>query len=155
MSSPLHQIQLTYDQAQDRLILTVSTQDLNEFRFWITRHMLKKLWEVLQKVREMFAKDSTQQQEENVQASTQVQKEMQQPTANKYGTRMSRRPLGEEPLLLHKFSITPNKQRQVIFCLEDTQTKKIEFSGDGVLLAALCQLIQKTTSQTDWDLTLQ
>lgn len=116
--------------------------------------MLKGLWELLKRVNQIFSKDEIQKREESQLAATRVQKEQQQPTASKYGMRMSRRPLGEEPLLLVKFSVTPGKDRHVLFHLEGPNSTNIEFSGDGTLFAALCRLIQQTSAQTDWGLNL-
>ena len=44
----IHQLSLSYDDKQDRLLLRVSTQDAEEFRFWLTRRMSERLGPALQ-----------------------------------------------------------------------------------------------------------
>ena len=48
----LHQIQLTYNEKQDRVLLRVSTTDGTEFQFWLTRRFIKRLWGLLVKLLE-------------------------------------------------------------------------------------------------------
>ena len=44
----IHQLSLSYDDKQDRLLLRVSTLDAEEFRFWLTRRMTERLGPALQ-----------------------------------------------------------------------------------------------------------
>ena len=44
----IHQLSLSYDDKQDRLLLRVSTQASGEFRFWLTRRMTERLSPALQ-----------------------------------------------------------------------------------------------------------
>ena len=44
----IHQLSLSYDDKQDRLLLRVSTQAAEEFRFWLTRRMTERLTPALQ-----------------------------------------------------------------------------------------------------------
>ena len=44
----IHQLSLSYDDKQDRLLLRVSTQAAEEFRFWLTRRMTERLSPALQ-----------------------------------------------------------------------------------------------------------
>ena len=39
----IHQIQMAYDQRQDRILLRLSTREHTEFRFWLTRRFVKRL----------------------------------------------------------------------------------------------------------------
>ena len=43
----IHQIQVAHDEAQDRLLVRLSTTDDCEFRFWLTRRFTKRLWAML------------------------------------------------------------------------------------------------------------
>ena len=40
----LHQLNLTFDAKQDRLLLKVSTTSEQEFRFWLTRRLVQRAW---------------------------------------------------------------------------------------------------------------
>ena len=39
----IHQLSVNHDERQDRLLLRLNTQDLKEFRFWLTRRMSLRL----------------------------------------------------------------------------------------------------------------
>lgn len=155
MPSSLQQVQLNYDQVQDRLILTFMTQDFCEYRFWITRHILIAFWEILHKLEQALETSKEQKIQEKQQATENIRQEKQQPEANKYGMRMSRRPLGEEPLLLFKIIAKPSEQGFAFFHLEDIKGQSIEFNGDSAFITALSQLVQKTMPQTNWGLILK
>ena len=43
----IHQIQVRHDESEDRLLLRLSTTDNYEFRFWLTRRFVKRLWAML------------------------------------------------------------------------------------------------------------
>ncbi len=152
--SNLQQIQLNYDSVQDRLVLIFCTQDFAEYRFWITRRVLKALWSILQRLRQDLSSDLSQQREEDQKASSMIQKEKQQPQTSKYATKITHYPLGETPLLLYKIMAKPIDQGHILLHLEDNEGKSIEFGGDATLVNVLCQLIYKTSAQTEWDLVL-
>lgn len=155
MPTGLQQIHLTYDIGEDRLVLTFFTQDLNEFRIWITRHMLKVLWDLLQQLLKSMSSDPSLVKEEKRKTNANIQKEMLRPEANKFGLRIARRPLGESPLLLYKFAVSPAEQGRIDFHLEDQNGNSIDFTGDFTFVTALCQLIHKTLPQTNWGLQLK
>src|SRR5262245_38468956 len=49
-SMTIHQMQIRPDEQEDRLLLRLSTTDAAEFRFWLTRSFVKKLWGMLIKM---------------------------------------------------------------------------------------------------------
>lgn len=54
MADQLHQINVSYVAAEDRLLLRVSTQRGNEYRLWLTRRFCSLLNGILQKQMEKF-----------------------------------------------------------------------------------------------------
>ena len=50
--SSIHQIQMAYQPVEDRILVRVSSTELAEFRFWMTRRYVKLLWTVLLKLLE-------------------------------------------------------------------------------------------------------
>ncbi len=150
----LHRIQLSFDPQQDRLLLTLSTQDLSEYRLWMTRRMVKGFWELLSKVRPDALEDPEVRHEERTQAAEQIQREITQPAAAKYSTRVSNRPLGEDPLLLYKCAVRQTDEKTFIFHFEDSKGTAIEFIGNSLLFNALRQMIQQSVSQAEWSLQL-
>lgn len=154
MASGLQKILLTYDQVQDRLILSFYAHDFTEYRFWVTRRMVKSLWDVLQRLRDALSKSELQEREEDRRAAKQVKPENTSPEGDKFGNRMSRRPLGEEPLLLCKVMAKPVDKDHIAFRLEDQHGKSIDFTGSSNIVALLSQLILATLPKTSWDLEL-
>lgn len=57
----VHQLSVTYQPEQDRILVRVNTTQAEEFRFWMTRRLTLQLWPVLQEVgqRRMLAADVT------------------------------------------------------------------------------------------------
>ncbi|MBA3958728.1 MAG: hypothetical protein H0X51_10105 [Parachlamydiaceae bacterium] len=153
MSSNLSQLQMNYNQQQDRLTLILHTQDFCEYRFWLTRRATKALWEILV---QLLDKTPVQHSQEQQKIGEQIQREKEQrhAAAEKYGTHVSRCPLGEEPLLLTKFMAKPADNGVSFLHLEDAQGRCIEFGGDNTIIMALCQLISRSAKLADWDLHL-
>jgi hypothetical protein len=152
MTSGVQQIQLSYNAEQDRLLFTLTTTDFSEFRFWLTRRATVGFWQMLQKLQEMMGKDEEEQREERVQTSQQIHKETSKPEAAKFTTRVTKCPLGEEPLLLFKFAGKINEQDQIFMHLEDVKGVGIDFSGAGILVTVMTQLMRKAITQADWNI---
>ena len=49
MSAPLHQLTLTFDPVEDRMLLRIATAKNTEYHLWLTRRFIKVLWEALMK----------------------------------------------------------------------------------------------------------
>ena len=49
MSAPLHQLTLTFDPIEDRMLLRIGTAKNTEYHLWLTRRFIKVLWEALMK----------------------------------------------------------------------------------------------------------
>lgn len=154
MSSKVQQIQLSYNAENDRIVLTLTTDDFCEYRFWLTRRVTKGFWEMLNRLQEMMFKDEEQVREETVKSTQQIHKETAKPETVKYATRVTKCPFGDEPLLLYQFSAQPTEQGQVFFHLQDPKGTSIDFAGEGILVTVLTQLIRKAVAQADWALQL-
>lgn len=152
MSSKVQQIQLSFNAEHDRLLLTLTTDDFCEYRFWMTRRIIMGFWQMMEHFQGVMFKDEEQQREERVQTSQQIHKETAKPEAAKYTTRVTRCPLGEEPLLLFKFSARMNEQDQIFLHFEDVKGVGLDFAGEGILVTVLSQLIRKAVAQADWGL---
>ena len=44
MTSPLHQMTMSFSAEDDRLLLRLSTRDMTEYQLWLTRRFVKVLW---------------------------------------------------------------------------------------------------------------
>ena len=52
MSSPLHQLTMTYSPEQDRVMLRLGTKKNTEYQLWMTRRFVRIMWRALIKIME-------------------------------------------------------------------------------------------------------
>lgn len=155
MASSLHQVQLTYDFQQDRLMLSLNTKDFFEYRFWITRRVIKGFWSLLKQLKGSFVHAQAKQAVDDRAIADKIQEEVKNVEAAKYSTRVTRSPMGDEPQLLCKLEATPTEEGRVHFHLVGHSGQFIDFTGDPVLVTILIELITKVLPKTDWDLNLE
>lgn len=153
----LHKLEVSYNQLHDRLILIIHTQNLQEYLFWLTRRAVPLLWKLLTQLIKSDNKTEKQHVQEKQHWEQAIKKEQAQKhvTAEQLSTRVSTRPLGNEPLLLNQLqgSLGPNGTFKLR--LEDINGKWIECAGQTTVLIALCQLIKQTAEKAEWNLDLE
>lgn len=52
MTSPLHQLTMTYSPEQDRVMLRIGTKESTEYQLWMTRRFVRIMWRALIKIME-------------------------------------------------------------------------------------------------------
>ena len=52
MTSPLHQLTMTYSPEQDRVMLRIGTKENTEYQLWMTRRFVRIMWRALIKIME-------------------------------------------------------------------------------------------------------
>ncbi|MBF8271971.1 MAG: hypothetical protein HW380_1076 [Magnetococcales bacterium] len=153
----LHQMQIIYSQTADRLMLRVSTQDRQEFRFWFSRRFTKRLWPGLSQAlnRQVQPEATHSPQARAAMVDLMHQNAISQSDFNtRYDNQVQTVPM-PEPLLVTKARLTPVKSGILILSLYPETGPGIELALDSNLLHALCKLLQDSLPQTDWDLKLQ
>ncbi|MBF0604580.1 MAG: hypothetical protein HQL07_12920 [Nitrospirae bacterium] len=154
----LHQMQLIYSQIGDRLMLRINTQDKQEFRFWLTRRFIKRIWPGLAQAlaRNVQPGASYSPQARSAMLEHRHQQAIAQADFNtSFDNEVETIPLGPEPILVTKARLTPMKTGVVILALFPETGQGMELALDSNLLHALCQLFQDALPKTDWDLKLQ
>lgn len=154
MSSNIQQLELSFDFNQDRLLLIIYTQDFAEFRFWLTRRFTKIFWGALIQLLQNDQKNPSEREKESQQIAQQFQKEQtqRQPAASKYSHKMSRTPLGPDPMLLSRLSGRPSEHGAFILILEDAHRHHFEIRADSKILLSFCKLISEAVKKADWNL---
>ena len=155
MSEKIHQMQITFVPVQDRLMFRLNTTAQTEFKLWFTRRYVKLLWQVLQQMLKktqtvVSADPQTRQavlsfQHEQAIARTDFATQYQE-------TPDSRRPLGEEPVLVSKIQVKPGPDNTQVLCLHPEQGQGLEIAFDPTLLHSFCKLLVEGVNKTDWDL---
>jgi hypothetical protein len=150
----IHQIQMLYDKQQDRVLLRVSTRDQTEFRFWLTRRFVKRLWGLLLKMLEQdeaFRSLSV----EARHALLGMQHETfigEGDFSQTYEDGARQLPLGPEPVLLTTARGKAGAKGAQILSLHPTQGQGIDIALNSKLLHMIAKLLRDAVSRSDWDI---
>lgn len=153
----LHQIRLDYDPEQDRLLLRISTDDGKEVLLWLTRRCVRLLWGLLIDMAQSTPEIALQNNPEARTALLGFQHEQALLGADfsrPYDEIPRERPLGSEPLLVARIARSMLDSGDHVLSLAPATGQQIDVTLDDRLLHALCRLLQKVVSNTDWGLTL-
>jgi hypothetical protein len=157
----IHQIQIRHDESEDRLLLRLSTTDNCEFRFWLTRRFVKRLWAMLVQMLEWD--QAVRQQADPVTRRTviDIQHEGFSQQAN-YAKKFEESsqegpralPLGEAPTVLAKAKGKKGELGMQLLSLHPRQGQGIDMTLDTKLLHIFTRLLRQAVAKTDWDINL-
>jgi len=153
----IHQIQLKYDQLEDRLLLRVSTTEGDEFRFWLTRRYVDRLWGMLVKMLEW---DEAVRQQFDNEARRDVLEIRHEGYAQQgdFATQFKgapRLPLGEAPVLLAQAKGSKGDNGLYIVALHPQQGQGIDMKLDAKLLHIFIRLLRESTGKAEWGMDLR
>jgi hypothetical protein len=157
----IHQIQIRHDEAEDRLLLRLSTTDQCEFRFWLTRRFTKRLWAMLvqmlewdravkEQVNPEVRRTVLDIQHEGYSQQANFSKEFEEPTPA--APRLL--PLGEAPVLLARANGKKSDNGIQLLGLHPLQGQGIDITLDARLLHIFTRLLREQVAKTDWDVNL-
>ena len=153
----IHQMQVRYDETQDRILLRLSTTEGSEFRFWLTRRFVKQLWCMLV---QMLEWDQAVERQTDVQARRTVldiQHEGYAQQANyskKFEETPRIMPFGEAPVVLARAHGKRRDGSTQILSLHPQRGQGIDMTLDTKLLHILSRLLREAVAKADWDITL-
>lgn len=156
MTSRLSQLHAQYDNFEDRIVLAVSTTDRAEFKFWLTRHFVRKLWPSLVRALSSDPVVQTQASEQGKKALLSFQHSSAVEDTNfskPYEDNAVEQPLGDEPLLAASAHIKAMDDGTEI-TLGTRDGKGLEIALNPRVLHSLCKLLQDTSEQARWGLDL-
>lgn len=149
----LKQLNVSYVDVEDRLMLKVSTTDDKEYRAWCTRRFTRILMDRLEA---MFETEVDEQQvvpQETRKEVAQIrhdsaveQKAFEQP----YEAEPMEYPLGEEGVLLTTLRYNRLESGSVSINLSDNDGKGLSLNMDGKLQHQLYELFQRATRRAGW-----
>jgi hypothetical protein len=157
----IHQIQIRHDESEDRLLLRLSTTDNHEFRFWLTRRFVKRLWAMLVQMLEWDQAVRQQVDPETRRTVLDIQHEGFSRQAN-YAKKFDEStreiphslPLGENPTLLAKAKGKKAERGGQLLSLYPQQGQGIDMTLDTKLLHIFSRLLSQAVAKTDWDMNL-
>jgi len=153
MSTPvaLHQFSLVHHAEQDRLLLRVKLTDLSEFKFWLTRRFVCLFAPHLIKI--LHAGLSGNEQQTAAIAGFQHEQVMAEANFNDpFDVKVSSYPLGEEPLLLSQFQVTPLANGLHQITLLPGAGEGINLVVDKRIASLLCKLLEDALVASEWGL---
>lgn len=150
-------MQMTYDPEQDRLLFRTSTRDGDEFRFWLTRRLVKGLRPLLQ---ETLAREvqvqvpaGDDQARREVLRFRREQATRQADFQTPYQESGERRhPLGEEPLLVARVELSPLRRGRHTLSLLPRSGPGCNLALDPDLLHSFVRLLEDAIGRARWDL---
>jgi len=154
----LHQLQLRFDPEQDRLMLRMNTSDGEEFRFWLTRRLVRLLWPALLKALEA---DDLVRSQPDAAARQAVLAFQQDKAVSQSDFRTSFReqpaslPLGEAPVLVSRAQLAPAPNGGRVLRLSPARGPGAQIGLNQTTLHALCRLTLQAVEKSQWDLGLK
>ena len=156
----IHQLSVSHDERQDRLLLRLNTQDGKEFRFWLTRRMAIRLVPAMdQSVARLeaaqpgiAAADASSQQ-----MLTELKRDAFLQTADfstPYAAQAHQLPLGEEPFLITdaQLSLQPTASLQITFQKKTGDAiQSCQLNLQAQLVHGLIHLIRQTMAKAEWN----
>ncbi|HTD91614.1 MAG TPA: hypothetical protein VK663_13180 [Burkholderiales bacterium] len=153
----IHQIQMSYNAQEDRILLRVLSTQRAEFRFWLTRRYVKLLWAVLIKMLErdpVAAAHGDESVRRTMMGFQHANAVSGGEFAKPYEEGVCLLPLGANPVLLSRISGKQPGHQPQILSLHPEQGQGIDLGVNTGLLHMISKLLADAVAQADWDLKL-
>ena len=153
-NNALHQINISYDQVQDRLLLRMTNTGGQEFQYWLTRRFVGLLWQALGHIVDWFGK----QQVGSDNTLNAVRKELVSQHATegadldgsyKGGTQVL---TDTHPLLLTTINIRPIPPSLYLLQLEPMDGQAIDLRLDEKLVHVINHMLRQAATSAEWDM---
>lgn len=154
----LHQLKIEFVAEQDRLLLSLATDDGNEVLVFLTRRCVKRLWPVLLEMARSSPDVAVQSSPEARAALAGFRHEQavrQADFSRPYDEGPRARPLGSEPILAGRIQTRRDANGNHVLSLLPLRGTGVHLTLDDGLLHSLCKLLQDAVSGSDWDLALR
>ncbi|MGE0484703.1 MAG: hypothetical protein AB7Q81_11235 [Gammaproteobacteria bacterium] len=152
----IEQVQITFVPAEDRLLLRVSSGSAEEFRFWLTRRFVAAL-------RPQLAERLSGQDHIRLQASGDARRELldferqHAVSSADFKTPFKEAPrhypLGEQPVLLTRFTLRPRDDGSIALTLAPEQGSGIDLALTPALVHSILALLDTALAGAAWQLT--
>ncbi len=156
----IHQLSVHHDERQDRLLLRLNTQDLQEFRFWLTRRMTLRLMPAIQQsaVRLEAAQPGVAATDAPAQHLLSELKRdaflKKADFATPFENHATQWPLGAEPLLITDAHLTIKPSGALEISFEDksdpAQARACQLHLQVSLVHGMLHLIQQAIEKAEW-----
>ncbi len=161
----IHQLQVSYQMEQDRLLVRLNTYSGEELRLWLTRRMIKNLFPHM--IRASIKTDAASTQltshdgaDSRALSQFRKQESLQQADfQTPFNSEAHVLPMGSEPLLVTTVHITPRDDGALQLAFEEntpgsTANRRFEVILAPPLLHGFMHLLETALKHTDWGITL-
>ncbi len=157
MSATLHQITMTFNAEEDRMLLRISTKDGSEYQLWLTRRFVKVLWGALMNSMEQNPdlKKTLQPEIKDAVMGMRHQEAIATSNFEKPHDEVKRNLTSNTcPLLVTGGTVTPLKSGVTKLNFTTTDGQGINFTLEENLLHAVCHIIITSSQKAEWGLDL-
>lgn len=161
----LHQIQVTYQGDEDRILLRVSFRasdgTLEEIRAWLTRRLIRNFWSGIMKSLDSMIKLN---QPLAAHASAEILSMEYQASVTEikasgsfdipFETAAQHYPFGEKPLLVSAARFHLHANQPLRICFTDVNRESFEVAFTQTAMHAFCNLLQEAVRSAQWELSL-
>lgn len=150
----IRQINAHWSSAEDRIFLRFNTQHNEEYRLWLTRVIVKRLFEqAAQYISQALSK------KHDVQAASLVEDFQKQKINQHINTGQSfqlgdRRPLGDEPVVVVDVKLILKDQSQPHLVMHLASRKKLDIPSNFATLQSMAYLLERVQDRAEWGLSL-
>lgn len=157
MTDALHQMTAEFVPVQDRILFRVSTREKREYRVWLTRRLVKKLWGVA--VHSFEAEPEVKAQAQpHVRNAVLSMKHQQAVESSDFSQKHhpDNQPAVDmdEPLLATGVKITRGTGGAVQVVFLTVEGRAVNLNLNEEMLHALCHILQGAADRAEWDLRL-
>lgn len=156
----IHQLSVSYEERQDRILLRLNTLDKQEFRFWLTRRMCLRLMPAIEQsvVRLEASQPGVAAPDPSAQKMlTEIKREAFLEKADfstPFEAQAMQRPLGEEPMLITDVQLSLQKGGGLLLTFHeksaDAQVKSCQLNLQASLVHGMVHLIQQALVKAEW-----
>lgn len=158
MAETKMQLNLTFMPIEDRLLFRIASGvpgvAMEEYRLWLTRRLVKLLWNALDRMVDISTSMDPRVAPEGRDAIKQFQQSAALSNtdfATPYAYENVTAPLGPNPLLIHKFQVRKGAGSSHILSVEATTGQTVNITLGLQLIHSLRKLLVDIIKQADWD----
>ncbi len=157
MGDALHQMTAEYNPAEDRIIFRVNTIEKTEYRVWLTRRLVKKIWGIAV---QNFAADPDVKEQARLDVkkavlSIQHQEAVQGADfSQKHEKPVKAASETAQPLLAVNAELGRTEQGSLRLSFHTSGGKSINLNLNDEMLHAVCHILQQAADKAGWNLRL-
>ncbi|HEY4375282.1 MAG TPA: hypothetical protein VGN52_25385 [Burkholderiales bacterium] len=156
----IHQLQVAFDAAEDRVLFRLSTTAGDEFRVFLTRRFVKLLWPHLlhgleSKVAVTTAAPEARREVLAFEHDRAIREaDFSKPFAEARTEAPRNFPLGDKPFVAAQGNVRVERAGAYKLTLNPAQGRGVEIGLDDRLMHSFCRLLESAVRTAEWDLEL-